>query len=229
MAWLEVCLHIKAPAEAIQAWKLNMSYFSLYFYPNSSSYRGSYFKYGIGVRVRKFCGFILGGLSGVGCWVSSDVCNYGWDLHVVGGVLWGGYFGDMCFIHTPAAEFCKLMGIFPFTLGLGWRTSQLQEAQGEGLAVGHKTFWGRLVGSHPDSDVFCQKDRKKEATVVNLAAWRCRLRWVDSDLRSLGWWAHQLGTRGPISRGGEGTTPSGWCCQCLACGQRGRFFFVGGD
>lgn len=112
MAWLEVCLHIKAPAEAIQAWKLNMSYFSLYFYPNSSSYRGSYFKYGIGVRVRKFCGFILGGLSGVGCWVSSDVCNYGWDLHVVGGVLWGGYFGDMCFIHTPAAEFCKLMGIF---------------------------------------------------------------------------------------------------------------------
>ena len=54
-----------------------MSYVSSYFSPNSFSYRGSYFKYSIGVRVRKFCGFILGGLSGVGCEVSSDVCNYG--------------------------------------------------------------------------------------------------------------------------------------------------------
>ena len=66
-------------------------------------------------------------------------------------MLFGVYAG-IIFIMSTLKEFG--WACFPFTLGLGWRTSQLQEAQGEGLAVGQKTFWGRLVGSHPDSDVF---------------------------------------------------------------------------
>ena len=54
--------------------------FSLYVYQfcSSPSYRGSYFK--LGVRVRRFCGFVAGGLSHrelleVSLTVSSGVCR----------------------------------------------------------------------------------------------------------------------------------------------------------
>lgn len=88
---------------------------------------------------------------------------------MVGGVLWRGFFGDMSFIHTPAAEFCKLMGIFSlyFRPWMAHKPTTRSSRRGVGWLV------AILIQMF-----FCQKDRKKEAAVVNLAAWRCSLRWV---------------------------------------------------